>query len=103
MTLKDIKDRCAEAHLTYQYGLLEEGTEPPFLYAVVSDSNNFIADNKVYKKIDAIELYYTFKVKDIEIEETIENTILDGVVWRKGDEAYFEDQRVWQVVYYFNI
>lgn len=103
MTLKDIKDRCDTAKLTYQYGLLEDGVEPPFLYAIVSDSNNFIADNRVYKKIDQVELYYTYKVKDTSIEDTIEDTILDGVVWRKGEETYFADQKVWQIVYYFNI
>lgn len=103
MTLKDLKDRCDTAKLAYQYGLLEEDTEPPFLYAVTSDSNNFIADDKVYKKIDQIELCYVYKVKDTTIEETIENTILDGVVWRKSDESYYADQRVWEIVYYFNI
>lgn len=103
MTLKDIKDRCETAGLTYQYGFVKDGTKPPYLCGVVSDSNNFIADNCVYKKIDSIELYYTYCEKDTSTEETIENTILEGVVWRKGDETYFSDDEVWQVIYYFNI
>ena len=103
MTLKDIKDRCEANNLKYQYGIVEDKTSPPYVVAVVQDSNNFVADNKVYKKIQAIELYYTYKVKSVETEELIENTILDGVVWRKGDEEYFYDSNVWQVIYYFNI
>lgn len=103
MTLKDIKDRCDTAKLTYQYGFMEDKTSPPYLCAVKMESNNFVADNKVYKKIDAIELYYTYKVKDVVTEALIEDTILDGVVWRKGDEEYFADNNVWQVIYYFNI
>lgn len=103
MTLKDLKNRCDNANLTYQYGMVEEGTKPPYLVGIVSDSNNFIADNKVYKKIDSVELYYTYKVKDTDIEDTIENVILEDVVWRKGDENFFKDDEVWQVVYYFNI
>lgn len=103
MTLKDLKDRCADAKITYQYGMVEEGTKPPYLVGIVSDSNNFIADNKVYKKIDSVELYYTYKVKDTDIEDTIENVILEDVVWRKGDENFYKDDEVWQVVYYFNI
>ena len=63
----------------------------------------FLADCKVYKKIDSIELTYTYKVKDLETEEIIENNLLEGIVWRKGDEAYFSDDNVWQVTYYFNI
>lgn len=103
MTLKDLKDRCDNANLTYQYGVVEEGTKPPYLVGIVSDSNNFIADDKVYKKIDSVELYYTYKVKDTDIEDTIENVILEDVVWRKGDENFSNDDKVWQVVYYFNI
>lgn len=103
MTLKDIKDRCEANNLKYQYGIVEDKTSPPYVVAVVQDSNNFVADNKVYKKIQAIELYYTYKVKSVATEELIENTILDGVVWRKGDEEYFYDSNVWQVIYYFNI
>ena len=103
MTLKDIKDRCETAHIKYQYGLVEDNTSPPYVCAVVQESNNFVADNVVYKKIQAVELYYTYKTKDITTEETIENTILEGVVWRKGDEEYFYDSNVWQVIYYFNI
>lgn len=103
MTLKDIKDRCDTAKITYQYGFVEDNTSPPYVCAVVQESNNFVADNIVYKKIQAVELYYTYKTKDITTEETIENTILEGVVWRKGDEEYFYDSNVWQVIYYFNI
>lgn len=103
MTLKDIKDRCDTAKITYQYGYVRDGVKPPYLCAVLADSNNFVADNKVYKKIDAIELYYTYKNKDITMEETIENVILDGVVWRKGEESWLSDEQVWQQIYYFNI
>lgn len=103
MTLKDLADRFETAKITYKYGLMPKDTKPPYAYAIVSDSNNFIADNIVYKKIDSIELYYIFSNKDIEIEETIENTILGDIAWRKGDETYYRDEEVWEVIYYFNI
>lgn len=103
MTLEDLKTRCEENNLVYQYGFVQDGTEPPYLCGVVSDSNNFVADCKVYKKIDSVELYYTYKTKNIEIENTIENIILEDVVWRKGDEQYDYKEQVWQLIYYFNI
>lgn len=103
MTLQDIKNRCEQYNLRYQYGFMEDKVSPPYLNAVVADSNNFLADCKVYKKIDSIELTYTYKVKDLATEEIIENNLLEGIVWRKGDEAYFSDDNVWQVTYYFNI
>lgn len=103
MTLVDLKTRCEEQNITYQYGIIEDNTEPPYLCGVVSETNNFVADNKVFHKIQSVELYYTYKVKDITLEETIENEILVDVVWRKGDEQYLADNNVWQVIYYFNI
>lgn len=103
MTLEDLKTRIEAQNLTYQYGFVEDGTTPPYLCAVVSDSNNFEADNIVYHTINSIELYYTYKIKDIENENKIENNVLYDVVWRKGDEQYLAKENVWQVVYYFNI
>ena len=103
MTLKELKERCDEANIAYQYGMIEEDTQPPYLMGVVSDSNNFIADNRVYKKIDSVELHYVFKTKNVEIEETIEQNILGDVAWRKSDETFYIDEGVWEVIYYFNI
>lgn len=103
MTLQDLKERIENEGLKYQYGFVEDNTIPPYLCAVVCDSNNFVADNIVYNKIDSIELYYTYKVKDLEIENKIENNVLVDLAWRKGDEMYNAKENVWQVVYYFNI
>ena len=103
MTLEDLKTRCDTNNLQYKYGFVEDGTEPPFLCGIVAESNNFVADNKVYKKIQSIELYYVYKRKNVTTEELIENTILDGVVWKKGEEAYFQKENVWQIIYYFDI
>lgn len=103
MTLADIKNRCDENKIKYQYGFVEDNTSPPYVCAVIDDSNNFVADNKVYKKIQLVELYYTYKVKNLEMEALIEDTILDGVVWRKSNEVYFYDNNVWQIIYNFSI
>lgn len=103
MTLKEIADRFSAAEITYKYGLMSSNTQPPYVYAIVSDSNNFIADNIVYKKIDSIELHYIYKTKNLETEETIEDTILGDIAWRKSDETYYVDEELWEVIYYFNI
>jgi hypothetical protein len=103
MTLEEIKDKCDELGITYQYGLIEENTEPPYICGIIADSNNFEADNIVYKKINTINLYYVYKVKDLEIESKIEDNLLADVVWRKDAEVYYSDQDVWQVIYTFNI
>lgn len=103
MTLQDIKERCDELGLKYQYGFFEDNIEPPYLVGVIGDSNNFVADNVVFKKVDTVDLYYTYKVKDLTIEEKIEDELLADVVWRKNEETYYVDEEVWQVIYTFNI
>lgn len=103
MTLEELKKRCETAKIKYQYGYVDDGVQPPFLVGVVSDSNNFIADDVVYKKINNIQLFYIYKSKDLSMESTIEDSILYDVAWRKSDEEYFVDEGVWQVIYYFSI
>lgn len=103
MTLVELKTRCDEAGITYRYGIAEDGVEPPFLIGILQDSNNFIADNKIYKKIDKIELHYIFKTKSLDMEKTIEDTILADVVWTKNGEGYYLDNEVWEIVYNFEL
>lgn len=103
MTLEELKTRCEQVNITYRYGIAEDGVKPPFLIGIVNDSNNFVADNKVYKKIHRVELHYIFKTKDLEMENTIEDTILNGVIWSKNGEGYYLDNEVWEIVYTFEI
>ena len=37
------------------------------------------------------------------MENTIEDTILEGVIWSKSGEGYYLDNEVWEIVYTFTI
>ena len=50
MTLEELKQRCENAGFKYAYGVFKEPTEPPHLIAVITDTDNFMADNKTYYK-----------------------------------------------------
>lgn len=103
INLEELKKRCEENSINYAYGRFKEATEPPFLVAISTGSNNFSSDNSVYKKIDEIELAFAYIDKDFELEKIIENIILKDVVWEKTSETYLEDEEIWQVSYFFNI
>ena len=103
MTLQELKKRCEDNKFKYAYGMFKRATQPPHLIAICRDTNNFMADNKVYDKDTPIQLDYTYIDKDIEEQNKIEDIILADVVWNKTEEVYLEDEKVWQVSYFFEI
>ncbi len=103
MTLEELRMRCEEQGFQYSYGKFDEEVEPPHLVAITTETNNFLADNKVYMKKEKIQLDYTYISKDIEMQNKIENEILSDVVWNKTEETYLSDEKIWQVSYFFEI
>ena len=103
MTLEELKQRCETQGFQYAYGVFKEPTEPPHLIAICQGTNNFNADNKVYKKHTPIQLDYTFLEKDITEQNKIEDLILGDIAWDKSEETYLTDEEVWQVSYFFEI
>ena len=103
MTLKELKTKCQEAGFKYAYGQFKEEVEPPHLVAITVGTNNFMADNKVYKKETRIKLDYTYIDKDEEEQNKLEDEVLSDVAWDKTEETYLSDEQVWQVSYFFEI
>ena len=103
MTLQELKKRCIDAGFKYSYGLFKKATEPPHLVAITVGTDNFMADNKVYYAKTPIQLDYTYLDKDLEEQDKIENEILGDIPWNKTDETYLQDEKVWQVSYFFEI
>ena len=75
MTLDKLKTRCENAGFKYAYGKFKQPTPPPHLVAITVDTDNFMADNKVYYGPIPIQLDYTYIVKDLEAQEKIENEL----------------------------
>lgn len=63
----------------------------PFIIYYNTNSNNFIADNKVYKKINHTIIEFYSRTRDLTTEGTIESK-LDVFVWTKNVE-YDADQK----------
>lgn len=103
MTLKELKEKCESQGFKYAYGIFKQPVEPPHLVAFTSDTDNFMADNKVYFKKTPINLDYTFIDKNIEEQNKIENEILSDIAWNKTEETYLKDDGVFQVSYFFEI
>jgi len=103
MTLEELNTRCKNENIQYAYGVFQEPVSPPHLIAITIDTDNFMADNKVYYGPIPIKLDYTYIYKNIEEQNKIENKILGDIPWNKTEETYLQDQKVWQVSYFFEI
>ena len=103
MTLQELKTRCENAGFKYAYGLFKQPTEPPHLIAITADTDNFMADNKVYYGPRPIQLDYTYIAKDLDAQEKIEKEILGDIAWNKTEETYLQNEDVWQVSYFFEL
>lgn len=103
MTLEELKQRCENAGIKYAYGVFKQPVKPPHLIAITVGTNNFMADNKVFKKQTPIQLDYTYIDKNIQEQNKIENEILGDIAWNKTEETYLSDDKVWQVSYFFEI
>lgn len=101
--LEDLKTKCEKAGFKYAYGKFEKPTPPPHLVAIVADTDNFMADDKVYFGLIPIQLDYTYIVKDLDAQEKIEKKILGDIAWNKTVETYLQDEDVWQVSYFFEL
>lgn len=103
MTLEELKIRAEAQGFQYAYGLFKKPVEPPHLVAYITDTDNFMADNHVYKKKTPVKLDYTYEDKNQEEQDKIEDVILGDLGWNKTEETYFPTENVWQVSYYFEI
>lgn len=101
--LKKLKEKCESAGFKYTYGAFKEPIEPPHLIAIIVDTNNFMADNKVYYSQVPIQMDYTYEDKNLQEQEKIESEILGDIAWNKTEETYLQDEEVWQVSYFFEI
>jgi hypothetical protein len=102
MTLQELKTRAETAGFKYAYDHFIEDVQPPHIIAHKINSDNFGADNKMYYKINNIQLELTTLKKDLELENKIETEILYDVFW-ESQETYIEEEKIYNVNYFFEI
>ena len=103
MTLEELKARCEKENIQYAYGVFQEPVSPPHLVAIEQDTNNMMAENRVYYRVGRIQLDLTMDYIDFDLIDKVENKILYDVCWNKSDTTYLSDEKIWQVSYFFEI
>ena len=83
----------------YDHFIEGESPDPPFLVFLFPRSDNFMADGKVYQKIDELhfELYTDKKQPDVEARV---EAVLDshGICYDKS-EVWISEEKLYEVLY----
>lgn len=103
MTLEELKSRCEEEEIQYAYAAFQKAVSPPHLVALETETDNFMADNKVFSRKGRIQLDLTMDYIDFDLIDKVENKILYDVCWNKTDTTYVSDEKIWQISYFFEI
>ena len=103
MTLEELNQRCEQENIQYSYGPFQKEVKPPHAMAMEVETDNFMADNRVYSRIGSIKLDVTMNYLDFNLIKKIEEKILYDVCWEKTQETYLKDEDIWQVSYFFEI
>lgn len=71
----------------------------PYICYLATQTNNFKADNKVYKVIQGIDVELYTATKDESVETTLESAFdANNIVWQKYED-YIDDENVYMITY----
>lgn len=85
------------------YSHFNEIKSPPYITYLSVDSSNFYADNKVYSKIDNIQIELYTKHKDLESERKLECLLDENEIAYETMEAWIESEKLFQKTYEIQI
>lgn len=103
MELKDLKTLLESVIGSGKvaYRAFPEGKAPklPFICYLVTGTDNFIADSRVYETRTEVDIeLYTLR-KDLTTEVNIEKALDDAcLIWDKVEE-YLEDEQCYEIIY----
>lgn len=106
MTLAQLKSALEEVgsgtfrnKVAYRAFPVNEAPALPFICIMETETDNFTADSRVYKKRQFVDIELYVRVKDPDTESALEQMFYDeGIIWDKSEE-YIESEEVLQITY----
>ena len=92
-----------ETQIPFAYHHFAEGEspEPPFICYLLPGSNNFSADGKVYYKINEVHIELYTDLKDLSVEQQLEDVLDEHGIFYNKSETWIESEKLYEVLYAF--
>ena len=87
--------------LAYHHFAEGESPEPPFICYLLPGSNNFSADGKVYYKINEVHIELYTDLKDLAVEQQLEDVLDEHGIFYNKSETWIESEKLYEVLYTF--
>ena len=101
MTYNEIATMVSSVGLPYAYHHFPDGTgqQPPFICFFYPQSDDFVADNTNYQRINRLTVELYTDNKDFSLEQQVEAALnASGLVWSK-EEFYIDEERMYLASY----
>ena len=101
--MEELLQILSETQFPFAYHHFAEGEspEPPFICYLLPGSNNFSADGKVYYKINEVHIELYTDLKDLAVEQQLEDVLDEHGIFYNKSETWIESEKLYEVLYTF--
>ena len=101
--MEELLQMLEEMGLPFAYHHFAEGEspEPPLICYLLPGSNNFSADGKVYYKINEVHIELYTDLKDLAVEQQLEDVLDEHGIFYNKSETWIESEKLYEVLYTF--
>lgn len=105
MTLQEVANVISSIGLPFAYHHFPENTgqQPPFICYYYPRSNDMIADDTNYQKINELVIELYTDNKDFALENTVESVLKAHDFVYSSEETYIESEKMYMVVFYMGV
>ena len=103
--MEELLQILSETQIPFAYHHFAEGEspEPPFICYLHPGSNNFSADGKVYYKINEVHIELYTDLKDLAVEQQLEDVLDEHGIFYNKSETWIESEKLYEVLYTFEM
>ena len=103
--MEELLQILSETQIPFAYHHFAEGEspEPPFICYLLPESNNFSADGKVYYKINEVHIELYTDLKDLAVEQQLEDVLDEHGIFYNKSETWIESEKLYEVLYTFEM
>ena len=103
--MEELLQILSETQIPFAYHHFAEGEspEPPFICYLLPGSNNFSADGKVYYKINEVHIELYTDLKDLAVEQQLEDVLDEQGIFYNKSETWIESEKLYEVLYTFEM